>query len=153
MGTSSWLATILDQELLEVVHKVGIYARRTPLDRMISKDGVSVSTELGGRYLLYYVRALDVGRHTQGRTGETYTTPTPYSPEEAGLFLALPRPTEPRNFVLLIDPRKLPATHVIKGPRWTALGAGIEYVLTKGFTQDSVVAPPGASSPWEVIVR
>jgi len=120
---------------------------------MNAKNGDDVSKELSGRYLLYYLRGQDVGRYTTGRKGTTFVTPTPYSPEETILFLCLPRPAEPRDYAILINPSKLPKDYEVYGPRWVALGSGIEYILKDGFTEDAIVAPPGAAPPWEIMVR
>jgi len=150
MGTSSWLATMLDQEMLEVVQRAHIHPRRTPLDQMGPRDGATVAKELGGRYFLHYIQRYQVGRYTTGRTGQTFVTPTPYSPEETIHFLTLPNPTQPREYVVLLDPKEL---RDVYGPRWTALGPGIEYILASGFDQKAIVASLGATPPWEILVR
>lgn len=168
MGSSGWLATTLDQEMLEVVRNVSVFPRRTPpsylwsqspeLRRrfpnpMYGKTAQEVAGELGNRYLLYYLRSQDVGRYVMGRNKETFVTPTPYSPEETASYLALPRPDQTRDYVLLVDVSKLSPQDEIYGPRWTALGAGIEYILRFGFGQQAIVAPHGANPPWEILVR
>ena len=55
MNTSSWLATWLDWEMLEVSHATPIYGAMVPIAELPAKSGRDVFAELGGRYLLRYV--------------------------------------------------------------------------------------------------
>lgn len=143
MGSASWLATALDQEMLEVAHGVQIAPRTTPTQNLAPKNGQRVSNELGGRYLLRYMLPHQVRSFTDGSEDQHFVTPTSYAPEETVSWLALPRPAQPRLFVMLLDPRAIP---VILGPRWIRLGKGIEYVLPNGFPKNSLVWP------WPVAV-
>jgi hypothetical protein len=61
------------------------------------RPGAEVSDELGGRYLLRYMRAAQVGTLTGGSTLPQWVTPTPYSPDEAISWLMLPDPLVPRT--------------------------------------------------------
>jgi hypothetical protein len=147
MTTCSWLATLLDEEMLSS-GSISIAPRNTSdlhLSTNFNKTGRGVSNEIGGRFLLRYVRANDVGRYVGGSTAKHYTTPTAYTPHEAISYLALPNPTTPREFVMLIDPSKL-GSNPVWGPRWVRLGNGIEYLLPNGFPSSSLVLP------WEVKV-
>ena len=135
-GTAGWLATSLDQEMIEQVRKVTI-AGRTILDHHLPiKSGTDVANELGGRYLLRYVLPRQVGLFVDGSDVPHHVTPTPYAPRETVSYLNLPRPREPRRHVMLLDPRRIP---VIQGPRWVRLGKGIEYILPRGFPRNAVV--------------
>lgn len=143
MGSVSWLATVLDQEMLEVARNVAIAPRPTPDAQLPRKTGSQVSAELGGRYLLRYLLPQQVGTYRRGSTQRHWATPTPYAPEETVSWLALPSPTQARLFVLLLDPAKIDD---IWGPRWVRFGKGIEYLLPRGF-------PDGALAlPWELPV-
>jgi hypothetical protein len=143
MGTSSWLATLLDQEMLEVQQAAAIASRGTPDSQLQRRSGADVARELGNRYLLRYLLPHQLGQFQNGSSGKHCLTPTPYSPEETISWLALPQPTEPRTYVMLLDPARI---SVILGPRWVRLGKGIEYVLPDGFPQDAIVFR------WEVPV-
>jgi hypothetical protein len=137
LGSSSWLATALDQELLEVVRGIPIAPRTTPINSPpLQKTGRQVSDELGGRYLLRYLLPHQIGSHTTGSDRPHWVTPTPYAPEETVSWLALPAPAQPRTFVMLLDPSKIPD---IWGPRWVKLGKGIEYYLPRGFPGSALV--------------
>jgi hypothetical protein len=58
-----------------------------------------------------------------------FVTPTPYSPAETVVWLALPNPA-PRDYALFLDPGRIPA---ICGPRRVRLGGGLEYILPRGY--------------------
>ena len=146
---SGFLATMLDQETLEVGHLVTIFPRSTPDLAMPPKTGIVVSRELGERYLLRYLLRDQVGRFTAGSTDPHYVTPTPYSPQELTSYLALPNPKKRRAYVLVLDPKKIAE---IRGPRWVRGGNGIEYLLPNGFGPDAV-AFKGAGPSWELEIR
>jgi len=146
LGTSSWLVTLLDQEMLEAIRGVTIYHRLTPDAQLPQKNGQQVTDELGGRYLLRYLLPHQVGLFTTGSTHRQYVTPTAYAPGETIYWLALPAPRQPRTYVLVLDPRKMPNTEIL-GPRWVRLGTGIEYILPGGFPSGAVVGG------WEIRVR
>ena len=137
MGTCPRRATILDQEMLEVVRYVRIASRVTPDAALLFKPGRDIALELGGRYLLRYMLAHQVGEYAMGSTGRHFVTPTAYSPEDMISWLYLPKPTGKRPFVMLLNPAKIP---IVQGPRWVRLGNGIEYILPQGFPREAVVA-------------
>jgi hypothetical protein len=135
-ATAGSLATILDGEMLEVVHGVQIEARTVPDSKLPLKSGVQVAAELGGRYLLRYVLNRQLGSFLAGSTSSHYVTPTPYGSHEAISFLNLPLPRYHRHFLLLLNPLHI---EVVQGPRWVRLGSGIEYILPKGFPKMALV--------------
>jgi hypothetical protein len=143
MDTAAWLATVLDQELLESVRGASIAPRNTEDHRLPVRPGRDVAQELGGRYLLRYVLPDQVGQFTDGSGNPHHVTPTPYAPRDTVAYLALPRPAAPRLYVMLLDPGRIP---VIMGPRWIRLGKGIEYILPSGFPKEALVFG------WEVEV-
>lgn len=112
MGTSSRLATILDSEMLRAKGVLS-YPAGTPLTLMNPLSNVALATQLDGRYLLSYFS--QAPQTLTAWPNRTYVTPTPYSPEETVSWLALPNPSQPRGFVLLLNPAKL---NNIYGPRW-----------------------------------
>ena len=144
MGQCGRLATMLDQEMLEVVRRVRIASRVTPDDSLANRLGRDVAIELGGRYLLRYMFPYQVGQYAQGSQDRHFVTPTAYSPEDAVSWLYLPKPTGKRPFVMLLDPAKIP---YVRGPRWVRLGNGIEYLLPRGFPGEAVVVG------WELEVK
>jgi hypothetical protein len=90
---------------------------------------------------------------TSGTTDTQFVTPTPYAPEETISLLALPPGAGNREWVLLLDPRRL--TNVF-GPRQVRFGGGLEYILTSGFPATAIVnavaGPPG-TAVWEFQIR
>lgn len=146
MGTSSWLTTVMDQEMMEFIRLPQVkVAPRTALDSGLArKTGQEVSNELGGRYLLRYLLSHQVGLYRNGSNERQYATPTPYAPEETISWLALPAPERPRPFVLILDPSKIVE---VLGPRWVRLGKGIEYILPLGFPREAIVFG------WELEVK
>src|SRR5437867_2581044 len=101
---SSWLATFLDREMLALRRGVHIAAPSVRVENLPRKTGRRVAAEIGGRYLLRYLLPYQVGRYTRGNSDLHFVTPTPYAPEETVSYLALPAPTEPRPFVLVLNP-------------------------------------------------
>jgi hypothetical protein len=146
MGTAGLLATNLDRHMLEergTLMVPGI----TPDLAVPTKSGDEVFEELGGRFLLRYLlpgQGDTVGKLSQIQDRMQWVTPTPYSPEETIAMLALPAPERPREYVLILDPRKI---EEIQGPRRILFGLGIEYVLPRGFSRDALVLP----WPMEVV--
>jgi hypothetical protein len=138
MGTSSLLATLLDQEMLENRGTVSILPAPTPDAMVPAKNGNDVFEELGGRFLLRYVVPAQLAVFGSGSRGVHWVTPTPYQPEETISWLALPALSEPRRHALILDPREI---EVICGPRWVRLGCGIEYILPHGFPERALVLP------------
>jgi hypothetical protein len=108
--------------------------------RLPRKTGQLVARELGGRPLLRYGRMEQLTDFHMGSDRVHYVTPTPYAPSDASQWLALPRLTESRIGVGLIDPLKLGDRPVL-GPRWVWLGGGIEYVLPEGFPPEAAALP------------
>jgi hypothetical protein len=140
MGTAKLLATNLDRHMLE--ERGTIIVPGVTQDAAVpSKSGVEVFDELGGRFLLQYLLTgqgdtVEKLSQIQGRL--QWVTPTPYSPEETISMLALPAPEQSREYVLILDPRKI---EEIQGPRRVLLGLGIEYILPKGFPKEALVLP------------
>ena len=143
MGSSSWLATLLDQEMLEMVRRVPIAPRTTPDNALPMKTGIVVAAELGDRYLLRYLLPDQVSKVTEwnrnGSSDPHWVTPTAYAPGETVSWSALPAPAQPRQYVMLLDPKKV--ARDILGPRWIRMGKGIEYLLPNGFDAAAVVFP------------
>lgn len=150
MGTSSWIALLLDWEMLEVGNAVTIHAASTPLSNLPVKSGADVWDELGHRYLMRYLLPHQVGTFAGGSSGQHFVTPTAYSPEETIPYLALPAPTQPRTHVLVLDPRQIDD---IAGPQWIRGAPGIQYILTAGFPQSAIVVPGNPGAAWEIQVR
>lgn len=143
-GSASFIATLLDWEMLEVVNGVPIAPSTTRDEDLDEKTGAKVSKDLGGRYLLRYLLPQQAGQFQEGSPGRRHcVTPTPYAPEETISWLALPEPTRPRTLIMLLDPSRI---QKIRGPRWIRLGKGIEYILPDGFPKDAIVFP------WEIQV-
>lgn len=142
MGVSG-LATMLDLEMLiangAVIHSPTVSDAALP-----ERAGSQVARELGGRYLLRFVRPHQLGTLIGGSIRSQWVTPTPYSRAAAVRWLALPDPLDPPGHTLVLDPE---AIAVLAGPRLVRLGGGIEYLLPEGFSRDAIV-PPG----WEVEV-
>ena len=142
MAAASWLATMLDHEMLELARRVPI-APRSTTDRALetspkwNKSGAQVAAELGGRYLLRYLLRDQVGLYRDGSEDQHFVTPTPYTAGETVSWLALPAPHEERPFVMVLDPSKI--DDELWGPRWVRLGKGIEYILPNGFPKQAVV--------------
>ena len=81
----AWLPCLLDFSMLEA-RGAAIEPSNTPDDALPERTGADVSVELGGRFLLTYLRERDVQRldeagivELQGVTRRIYTTPTPAS--------------------------------------------------------------------------
>jgi hypothetical protein len=136
----SRLATTLDEERLA---SVPLHA--APFDTADADlpewTGLEVAEHLGGRLLLRYVVPAQVGAFTAGDGAVHYVTPTPYSPEEAISWLALPAPGVPREHALVLKPEEI---DLIRGPRIVRWGGGLEYILPHGFSRDAL------HFPWEV---
>src|SRR5438552_18823953 len=100
---AGFLATMLDQEMMEEKHKATVYRPSTPDHLLPSRSGHDVSAEIGHRYLLRYLLPKQVGKFTKGSTVPHCVTPTPYSKKELSRHLALPAPGKHRTFVLILD--------------------------------------------------
>lgn len=141
MGTCSFLATTLDEEMFHrtvPLFSTSIASATTSVsDPSYSKNGWQVTYELGGRYLLRYLLGHQTNKFLNGSNQTHWVTPTPYRAQATISWLALPKPKRPRNFVLLLDPQEI---EKIWGPRWVRFGHGIEYILPDGFPADAVVA-------------
>jgi hypothetical protein len=145
MGTSSWLATTLDVEMLSK-HNAAIWPPNTSDAQMPDRPGPAVAGELSDRFLVRYVRTTQLGMFARGSAGrQHWVTPTAYEPDETVSWLAL-SPTLPvPSHALILDAQQIAW---IKGPRYVRLGSGVEYLLPYGFPGNAVVGPP-----WEVVVR
>jgi hypothetical protein len=87
VSTCASLAETLDQEMLEAfrIPSIRIASPTTSneeLQQHFRKTGNEVSAEIGGRYLLRYLLADQVGTFTQGSDKMHYVTPTPYAPQD-----------------------------------------------------------------------
>lgn len=132
MGSSAWLATQLDERMLDK----RIEPAFTENHLLPMRTGTDVAKELGGRLLLRYVRLPDWNENREGIA--SCVSPTPYSPDDAAAYLALPAPNELRTHVIFIDPTRIER---IAGPRWCALGSGIEYLLPDGYPKAATLTP------------
>ena len=112
----------------------------TELARLPIRSGSEVASELGGRFLLRYLRANQVDSIEAGLfdwSRPQFTTPTPIPPREATALLRMPRSRNPATHALVIDPARVPH---IQGPRYVALGRmTIEYMLPDGIPQEALV--------------
>lgn len=141
-----FLATMLDQEMIEVKHTVAVYPRNTLDASLPERSGLEVSEEIGHRYLIRYLLQDQVGRFTRGSSDPHFVTPTPYSRDDLTRYLALPNPRRRRSYALILDPERI---DIIKGPRWVRGGSGIEYLLPRGFTPDAI-AFRNVGPLWEI---
>ena len=152
MGVCSNLALQLDFQML-TQRGVAVAPASTPDQDLIqnfAKTGHQAWDELGGRFVLRYLTRSQVGTLAGGVNRLQYVTPTPFSAEETVKWLALPSPSQPREFVLLLDPRML-AT--LCGPRLDRLGNGLEYLLPQGFPDQAVVNVGGLpGTGWALVV-
>lgn len=135
MSTCSRLTTTLDGQMLQ--GKIsGEWVTDTSLKE---KTGGEVSEELGGRYLLRYLRDDQKGSFFAGESRPQFLTPSPYAPEEASIWLALFFPWIVRRYVILVDPKQV--GRPIRGPRAIFGGFGVEYLMPEGFPAEAVVHP------------
>jgi hypothetical protein len=79
--------------------------------------------------------ASQVTAFSGGSSDLHYATPTPYGTDDSASWLALPRPENLREYVMLLDASKIPVIH---GPRRTRGGHGIEYILPGGFPKEAI---------------
>ena len=133
--TSSWLATILDQEQIEKYSGV-ISPRTSDVERLSDRKGTEVAKELGSRYVVRYLGANRLTDFLNGTTEVQWVTPTAISPEDLAHWLALPDPHFSRRHAILLD---LNFIDVVRGPAWVKLGEGIEYFLPNGFSKAAIV--------------
>jgi hypothetical protein len=148
MGTSSWLATWLDATMLEA--QGAFIDSAPPLSRGTPRSGLRAAEELAGRLLIRYISPAQLGHFDRGSNFPCYTTPTPYTPEEAVAYLLMPQADVPRTYAYLLDPRRIPA---IQGPLWVAAARGIQYILPEGFPEDAIVVPGAPTGRWAIPVR
>lgn len=164
MGTSGRLATTLDVDmlcdsiLLRDIVPGGIFPAFTRLHEMKSTIGakgiMGLADILGRRRLLRYITSQRANQRSFATREVTYVAVTPFSPEEASVWLALPAPQTLRTHVVLLDPRTLEVGgRPIFGPRY-AKGGGIEFILERGFHDDAVVnISPDSESKWPLEVN
>jgi hypothetical protein len=148
MGTSSWLATWMDATML--LERGVPIASAPPLGAVVPRPGPIIGDELAGRLLTRYITPGQVGRFDHGSTFPCYTTPTPFSPEEALAYLLVPQADTPRDYAYLLDPRRI---RVIQGTLWVAAARGIQYILPEGFPGDAIVVPGAPTGRWAIPVR
>jgi hypothetical protein len=135
---SAWLATEVDVRMLGR----GLIADPdVDLQFAAPRPGVDVAQELRGRMLLRYAE----DPHEAPRPQATFVSPTAYSADEASDYLAFPAPKKRREYVLFLDPSRIP---FIKGPKWCSLGQGVEYLLPDGYEEAAVLSPG-----WGVRIR
>lgn len=142
--TSSRLAHNLDERMLssrllrEVAAGQGrrIAAPGTDDADLWPVQGVIAALELGNRFLIRYLTGSKLKSAPVGTTEPTFVSPTPFTPTEAAIWLALPG-TELRNWYILLDARRL---GLVSGPRYAQFGGGLEYLLPDGYPEDAVVA-------------
>jgi hypothetical protein len=149
MGTSSWLATWVDQEYL-LAQGATIWPPLGTAGRPPTRSGIEIAAELGPRKLLRYLLPHQVGRFRLGSDAETYTTPTPYAPEETAAWLMLPVANAPRPYALVLEPTLIPE---VQGPLLVAGGRGIQYILPRGFPEEAIIVPGAPGVRWEIIVQ
>jgi len=130
MSCGYW-ATYLDHQML-VRRGRSIATSSTPDATLEIKSGLEVADELGGRFLIRYLRRSEVSQYLYGNAARHFVTPTPYAAADCVAYLALPDPTVKRGHLLLLDPSKIDE---IWGPRWVEAGRAIEYFLPHGFPQ------------------
>jgi hypothetical protein len=140
MGAAGWLATVLDQEMVEAGSRA-IAARHVEDHELPVRSGSEVAAELKGRFLVRYMLRRQVGAFKAGSSTMHWVTPTPLSTDELPHYLFLPDPIAPRTHAMLLDPARIDE---IQGPRWVRAGKGIEYLLPKGFR------PEALALPWEI---
>lgn len=135
--SSSWMATLLDQEQIEVTNT--IEPRTRDIQAMPDRSGEEVAEELGKRLLVRYLAPWQVSEFTTGgSTRHHWVTPTPIAPDDVVSWLALFAPNVKRKHALILDPAQIP---LIRGPAWIRLGQGIEYYLPDGFPSEAVMQP------------
>lgn len=133
--TSSWLATLLDQEQIEIAGSIA--SRVTDVESMPDRSGADVAQELGGRLLLRYLTDSQLTQFLGGSSDrDHWVTTTAVSATEVIEWLALFAPSQPRRHVLLLDPSEI---SVIRGPAWIRLGSGLEYYLPQGFPKSAIL--------------
>lgn len=142
MSSASRLATTLDIEML--LSNGTSIAAPSVSTAMPERPGVDVALEICGRFLIRYIRPHQLGTLLGGTDNSQWVTPTPYPPEDAVRWLALPDPRDPPRHALLLDAARIRA---ICGPRYVRLGGGLEYLLPQGFPRDAIVDPA-----WEIEV-
>lgn len=159
MGTCSRIATMLDVDML-AQNGATIGPLSTPDSKLGVPTQIQLTQQLGRRYLLRYLLPFQVVYFANGTSGlptsfvskTHYVTPTPFSPEEAAAWLALPVPDQLRPYVVLLDPRLIPHTVKVAGPRWVRWGGGIEYVLDSFPTNAVVNIGTGHGTQWPLLV-
>ncbi len=144
MAHCSRLATVLDQEMIEVTRQVRICSRITRDEDLPRKTGQDVALELGCRYLLRYVMSHQVGEFTGGSAVKHWVTPTPVCTGGDGSVAVSPQPRRQPVACNAAGPGKDP---VDTGPPLGRLGDGIEYILPDGFPREAVVGG------WEMEVQ
>jgi len=147
-GTSSWLSTYLDAEML-IRNGATLADPLRVTGRPATRSGTEVARELGGRLLLRYITPAQLGQFRHGSSAECYATPTAYTPEEAVKYLLLPAAGVPREHALLLDASRIRSN---QGPMWVALARGIQYILPAGFPEEAIVVPGAPTGRWEVSV-
>lgn len=150
MGESSWLATWMDEDHLLSRGATIWRASRAIGDRPPIRTGEEVAAELSPRKLLRYVLYEQLGMFRQGSDAETFTTPTPYTPEAALSYLVLPSPGKLRPYALILEPSRIAR---IQGPLQVAGGRGIQDILPDGFPADAVIVPGSPGERWEIVVK
>ena len=132
---SSWMATLLDQEQIELTRVIAPRPQR--VEDLPDRSGIDVARELGGRLLARYLTPSQVAEFADGSTSRGHwVTPTAVAPEDVVAWLALFAPLVKRQHALLLDAAVI---DVIRGPAWIRLGQGVEYYLPGGFPKEALV--------------
>ena len=140
MPHAAQLAARLDEEMLNLK---GIYVFPTITAEAALPQCTNLVDQLGGRFLLKYLRSGDVGRYSVGSSishfpGKHYLTPTALCTDTVVSALNLPTYLPTPEYALILDPAKL----VAHGPRRVRGGGGaVEYLLLTGFDLDAIVEP------------
>jgi hypothetical protein len=139
MPHATQLAITLDEEML-IRNGVDVLPPNTHNDDL--PVAVDVSEQIGGRFLMKYLRSGDHKRFSviSKKTyfdGPHWLTPTPLCTANLVGALALPTDLETPSYALILDPKKI----VAYGPRRVRGGRAVEYLVKDGFALDAIVEP------------
>jgi hypothetical protein len=139
MEAVSRLAAYLDVQML-LRRGVKIH------DEIVADEDLPVcadaAAELGGRFLIKYLRAHEESRYNTLAgvaffDGPHWFTPASLAGKDLRVALNLPPADRPQR-ALLLQPELLPD---VRGPRRIAGGIGVEYVVLNGFPAEAIVPP------------
>jgi hypothetical protein len=131
---SSWIATILDQEQIELTNAIA--PRTQDVQQMPDREGKDIGIELGGRLLVRYLVESQVDEFLDGSLNRGHwVTTTAIAPEDVVHWLHLVAPRVPRRHALLLYPAKI---SIVRGPAWIEGAPGLEYYLPIGFPKEAI---------------